>query len=61
MCSAAQVKMHLELFGLTCKDPEQLSSGARALGVHVWEEHGKLRWRRNSKRPKVPDRDQVSI
>ena len=43
VCSAAQVKMHLELFGLTCKDPEQLSSGARVLGVYVWEEHGKLR------------------
>ena len=44
VCSAAQVKMHLELFGLTCKDPEQLSSGARVLGVYVWEEHGKLGW-----------------
>ena len=46
VCSAAQVKTHLELFGLTCKDPEQLSSGARVLGVYVWEEHCKLRWRR---------------
>ena len=55
VCSAAQVKMHLELFGLTCKDPEQLSSGARVLGVYVWEEHGKLRWRSDGKRPKVPD------
>ena len=24
--------MHLELFGLTCNDPKQLSSGARVLG-----------------------------
>ena len=55
MCSAAQVKTHLELFGLTCKDPEQLSSGARVLGVYVWEEHGKLRWRHDGERPKVPD------
>ena len=55
VCSAAQVKMHLELFGLTRKDPEQLSSGARVLGVYVWEEHGKLRWQHNSKRPKVLD------
>ena len=49
------VKTHLELFGLTCKDPEQLSSGARVLGIYVWEEHGKLRWRRNGEHPKVPD------
>ena len=28
VCSAAQVKMHLERFGLTCKNLEQLSSGA---------------------------------
>ena len=55
VCLAAQVKMHLKLFGLTCKDPEQLSSGARVLGVYVWEEHGKLRWRRDSECPKVPD------
>ena len=54
VCSAAQVKTHLELFGLTCKDPEQLSSGAGVLGVYVWEEHGKLRWRRDSKCLKVP-------
>ena len=33
--SAVQVKMHLELFGLTCKDPEQLSSSACLLGVYV--------------------------
>ena len=55
VCSAAQVKTHLELFGLTCKDPEQLSSGTRVLGVYVWEEHCKLRRRRNGERPKVPD------
>ena len=55
VCSAAQVKTHLELFGLTCKDPEQLSSGARVLGVYVWEEHGKLRWRRDGEHPKIPD------
>ena len=48
VCSAAQVKTHLELFGLTCKDPEQLSSEARVLGVYVWEEHGKFRWRRDA-------------
>ena len=54
-CSAAQVKTHLELFGLSCKDPEQLSSGARVLGVYVWEERGKLRWRRDGERPTVPD------
>ena len=55
VCSAAQVKTHLERFGLTCKSPEQLSSGARVLGVYVWEERGKLRWRRDSERPKVPN------
>ena len=43
VCSAAQVKTHLELFGLICKDPEQLSSGARVLGLYIWEENGKLR------------------
>ena len=45
--------MHLELFGLTCKDPEQLSSGAHVLGVYVWEEHGKLRWQHHGERLKV--------
>ena len=44
VCSAAQVKTHLERFGPTCKNPEQLSSGARVLGVYVWEECGKFRW-----------------
>ena len=53
VCPAAQVKTHLERFGLTCKNPEQLSSGARVLGVYVWEERGKLRWRCDSERPKV--------
>ena len=55
VCSAAQVKMHLERFGLTCKDPEQLSNGARVLGVYIWEERGKLRWQRDGERPKVPN------
>ena len=55
VCLAAQVKTHLELFGLTCKDPEQLSSGALVLGVYIWEEQGKLRWRCDGKRPKIPD------
>ena len=49
------MKTHLERFGLTCKNPEQLSSGARVLGVYVWEERGKLRWRRDGERPKVPN------
>ena len=53
--SAAQLKMHFELFGLNCKDPEQLISGARVLGVYVWEEHGKLRWRCDGERLKVLD------
>ena len=47
VCSVAQVKTHLERFGLTCKNPEQLSSGTRVLGVYIWEERGKLRWRRD--------------
>ena len=55
VCLATQVKTHLELFGLTCKDPEQLNSGARVLGIYVWEMHGKLRWRHHSERLKVPD------
>ena len=55
VCSAAQVKTHLKLFGLTCKDLEQLSSDACVLGVYIWEEHGKLRWRRDSECLKVPD------
>ena len=44
------MKTHLELFGVTCKDPEQLSSGTRVLGIYVWEEYGKLKWRL-----KIPD------
>ena len=55
VCLAAQVKTHLERFGLTCKNPEQVSSGARVLGVYVWEERGKIRWRRDGERPKVPN------
>ena len=43
VCSAAQVKTHLERFGQTCKNPEQLSSGARVLGIYDGE------------RPKVPN------
>ena len=53
VCSAAQVKTHLERFGLTCNNPEQLSSGARVLGIYVWEERSKLRWRRDGERSKV--------
>ena len=53
--SAAQVKTHLELFGLSCKDPEKLSSGAQVLGAYVWEKRGKLRWRCDGERPTVPD------
>ena len=49
------MKTHLERFGLTCKSPEQLSSGAQVLGIYVWEERGKLRWRRDGERPKVPN------
>ena len=37
------------------KDPEKLSSGACVLGAYVWEEHGKLRWRRDGECLKVPD------
>ena len=55
VCSAAQMKMHLERFELTCKNPEQPSSGTRVLGVYVWEEHSKLRWRHNNECPKVPN------
>ena len=49
------MKTHLELFGLTFKDPEQLSSGARVLGIYVWEEHSKLRWQCDGEHLKVPD------
>ena len=50
VCSAAQVKTLLERFGL-CKNPEQVSSGARVLGIYVWEDRGKLRLRRDGERP----------
>ena len=36
VCSVAQVKMHLELFGLTCEDPEQLSSGAQVCWAYTF-------------------------
>ena len=55
VCLASHVKEHFELFGLTCKDPEQLSSGARVLGLYVWEEHGRLQWRRDGAYPTAPD------
>ena len=34
-------------------DPAPVSWKAGRLGVYVWEERGKLRWRRDGERPKV--------
>ena len=56
ICSAVLVKDYLEQFGLASKVPEWLSTGAHVLGLCVWEEKGKMRWRRGSEFPAVPDR-----
>ena len=36
--SADEVKVKLESFGLTCKDPEHLKHRAKVLGLKVWGE-----------------------
>ena len=59
--SAAQVKTPLERFGLTCKNPEQLSSGARVLGVYVWEERVWIAfWKWSGDQPPVSLKNRLS-
>ena len=53
--SASCVRDKLAHFGLECKSPERLQSGARVLGLDVCEEEGTLRWRRGSEIPGIPD------
>ena len=43
--SAAEVKVKLESFGLTCKDPECLKHGAKVLGLKVCGECDTLCWK----------------
>ena len=56
VCSAVCVKEYLEQFGQASKAPEQLSTGAHELGLRVWEERGKMQWRRRSELLVVADR-----
>ena len=51
----AHVKAHLEQFGLNSKDPELLRNCVHVLGLHVWEEHGRLQWRRGGKLLTAPN------
>ena len=54
--SAEAVRAHLMRFGLMCKPPEKLASGARVLGMHVEKSDGKLRWRRDNDFGTVPEK-----
>ena len=44
--AAQDVVEHLRAYGLDSKPPERVGDGVRALGLHVWQQHGVLRWRR---------------
>ena len=52
--SVDKVKVKLESFGLTCKDPECLKYGAKVLGLKVWGEHDTLRWKQGTAIPETP-------
>ena len=56
VCSVVRVKDYPVQFGLTSKVLERLSTGARMLGLRVWEEKGKMRRGRGSELPAVADR-----
>lgn len=45
---------HLRRYGLTCKSPVCLYSGAKVLGVCVGSENGIMQWSRNQAIPEVP-------
>ncbi|MEL7302027.1 MAG: DDE-type integrase/transposase/recombinase, partial [Pseudomonadota bacterium] len=44
--SAEDVVSHLRSYGLESKPPERAKDGVRALGLHVWQHQGTLRWKR---------------
>ena len=56
MCSAVRVKDYLEQFGLASNIPEQLSTGACVLGLHVREKKRKMRWCHGCELLAVPNR-----
>ena len=60
-----EVVKHLEAYGLTSKQPENMCEGARALGLQVWGENGTLQWCRSGTVSDVPQqvtrRDVFSI
>ena len=50
-----RVKMHLERFALISKDSEPLRNGIHVLGLHIWEEHGRLQWQHEDELPTAPN------
>ena len=55
ICFKAHVKVHLEQFGLTSKNPELLKNGTCVLGFHVWEEHRRLPCWHEGELPTAPN------
>ena len=54
--TAAEVKGHLEGLGLVCKPPEDVSKGARVLGLRVWGEQQGLFWKRDDQDLELPSK-----
>ena len=54
IAAAAKVKSHLEELGLVCKPPENVSDGARVLGLRVWGEQRGLFWKRDAQDIEMP-------
>ena len=53
--SAEEVAQHFARFGLACKSPERVASGARMLGLRVAESDGPaLQWTRDGESPAQP-------
>ncbi|KAK4289156.1 hypothetical protein Pmani_037860 [Petrolisthes manimaculis] len=50
------VEQHLARYDLATKTPERVADGARVLGLRVWEQDGKLYWKRDNNVGEVPNR-----
>ena len=53
--TAEYVREHLAKYGLLTKEPERVRDGARLLGLSVWREGDRLRWRRGSEVERMPE------
>ncbi|KAK3852586.1 hypothetical protein Pcinc_040836 [Petrolisthes cinctipes] len=64
IASSEDVEAHLQCYGLVCKAAEQVSQGARVLGIRVWGENQSLFWRRDNEGeipPKLTRRSVFSL